>query len=119
MECHPNGPNNFKAAYFPGSDVVMDESTCGFCGRVKFLQDNKLKPNKFHIKFFMACEKDTGYMISFAVYTGSECNKLVQRNGAMDPTCNVITKTVKGLLEAGNLLDIHRCVWFDNWFNSV
>ena len=24
-----------------------------------------------------------------------------------------------GLLEAGNLLDMHRCVWFDNWFNSV
>ena len=23
------------------------------------------------------------------------------------------------LLDAGNLLDMHRHVWFDNWFNSV
>ena len=37
----------------------------------------------------------------------------------MDPTCSVTTKTVMGLLEAGNLLDMHRLVWFDNWFNSV
>ena len=24
-----------------------------------------------------------------------------------------------GLLGSGNLLDVHRCVWFDNWFNTV
>ena len=24
-----------------------------------------------------------------------------------------------GLLDAGNLLDMHRHMWFDNWFNSV
>ena len=24
-----------------------------------------------------------------------------------------------GLLDSGNLLDMHRRVWFDNWFNSV
>ena len=24
-----------------------------------------------------------------------------------------------GLLDSGNLLDMHRHVWFDNWFNSV
>ena len=45
--------NNFKAAYCPGSDVVVDESMCGFHGRVKFLQYNKSKPNKFHIKLFI------------------------------------------------------------------
>ena len=62
----------------------------------------------------MVFENDTGYMISFAVYTRSEYNELVQRNATMDPTCNVTTKTVMGLLEAGSLLDIHRHVWFDN-----
>ena len=33
--------------------------------------------------------------------------------------CNVTTKTLMGLLEARNLLDMYRCVWFDNWFSSV
>ena len=63
--------NNFKAAYCPGSDVVVDKSMCSFYGHVKFLLYNKLKPNKFHIKLFMVSEQDTGYMISFAVCTGS------------------------------------------------
>ena len=53
------------------------------------------------------------------VYTGSESNKLVKRNATLDPSCSITTKTVMGLLEARNLLDVHRHVWFDNWFNSV
>ena len=28
-------------------------------------------------------------------------------------------KIVMGLLDAGNLLVMHMCVRFDNWFNSV
>ena len=67
----------------------------------------------------MVSEKDTGYMISFSVCTGSECNDLVQRNATMDTNCSKTTKAVMGLLDAGNLLDMHRQVWFDNWLNSV
>ena len=37
----------------------------------------------------------------------------------MDLNCIVTTKTVMGLLDAGNLPDMYRNVWFDNWFNSV
>ena len=99
--------------------MVVDESTCGFCGREKFLQYNKSKPNKFHIKLFMASEKQTGYMLTFSVYISSECNELVQRNAVLDPSSSITTKTVMGLLESGNLLDMHRRIWFDNWFNSV
>ena len=54
--------DNFKRV--PGIDVAVDESTCTFRGRVKFLQYNKSKPNKFHIKLFMALEKYTGYILS-------------------------------------------------------
>ena len=111
--------DNFKHAYVCGADVAVDESMCGFRGRVKFLQYNKSKPNKFHIKLFMASEKQTGYMLTFSVYTGSECNELVKQNAVLDPSSSVTTKTVMGLLESGNLLDMHRRIWFDNWFNSV
>ena len=66
----------------------------------------------------MVSKKETGYMISFSIYTGSECNELMQRNATMDPICT-ITKTVMRLLNIENLLDMHWQVWFDNWFNSV
>ena len=104
---------NFKHVYIPSAYVAIDKSTCAFKGRVKFLQ------YKFHIKLFMVSEQQTGYMSAFLIYTGSECNELVQRNVTMDPSCSITTKTVMGLLDSGNLLDMHRCVWFDNWFNSV
>ena len=67
----------------------------------------------------MVSEKQTGYMSAFSIYTGSKCNELVQRNATMDPSCSITTKTVMGLLDSGNLLDMYRCVWFDNWLNSV
>ena len=70
--------DNFKHVYVCGGDVAEDESMCGFYGRIKFLQYNKSEPNKFHIKLFMASEKQTGHMLTFSVYTGLECNELVQ-----------------------------------------
>ena len=109
--------DNFKPVYVCGGDVVVDESMSGFHGRVKFLQYNKSKLNKFQL--FMASEKQTGYMTTFSVYTGLECNELVQHNTVLDPPSSITTKTVMGLLESGNLLDMHRQIWFDNWFNSV
>ena len=106
--------DNFKCVYVCGGNVVADELMCGFCGRVKFLHYNKSKPNKFHIKLFMASEKQTGYMLTFSVYTGSECYELVQCNAVLDPLSSITTKTVMGLLESGNLLNMHRQIWFDN-----
>ena len=67
----------------------------------------------------MVSEQETGYISAFSVCTGSECNELVQRNATMDPSCSITAKTIMGLLDSGNLLDMHRHVWFDNWFNSV
>ena len=84
--------DNFKRVYIPWIDVDVNESTCTFHGRVKFLQYNKSKPNKFHIKLFMASEKYTGYILSFLVYTGSESNELVKRNATLDPPCSITTK---------------------------
>ena len=89
---------NFTHVYIPFVDVTIDESTCTFRGRVKFLQYNKSKPNKFHIKCFMVSEQQSGYMSAFSIYTGLECNELVQRNATMDPSCSITTKTVMAFL---------------------
>ena len=62
----------------------------------------------------MVSEQQTRYMSAFSIYMGSESNELLQRCLTMDPSCSITTKTVMGLLDSRNLLDIHRCVWFDN-----
>ena len=67
----------------------------------------------------MVSEQQTGYVLAFSIYTGSECNELVQRNATMDPSSSITTKTVMGLLDSRNLLDMRSHVWFDNWFNSI
>ena len=48
---------SFKHVCIPSADVTIDESPCAFQGRVEFLQHNKSKPNKFHIKLFMVSEQ--------------------------------------------------------------
>ena len=45
-------------------------------------------------------------------------NELVAGKATLDPYCSVMTKTVMGLLQKTKLLDNHRTVFFDNYFNS-
>ena len=110
--------DNFKITYKPGENIAIDESTMAYKGRVKFLQYSKSKPNHFHIKLFMVSESDTGYISGFSVYTGRASNELLAHKSTLDPDCTVTTRTVMSLLDKCNLLDDHRTVYFDNWFNS-
>ena len=87
-------------------------------GRVKFLQFNPSKPNKFHMKLFMVSEHKTGYMAGFSVYTGQVANELVAESAVSYEECTMTSKTVMGLLQRTRLLDNYRSVYFDNWFNS-
>ena len=45
---------NFHTKYRPGKELSLDKSTCPFKGRVHFKCYNPKKPNRFHIKLFMA-----------------------------------------------------------------
>ena len=110
--------DNFKITYKPGENIAIDESTLTYKGRVKFLQYSKNKPNCFHIKLFMVSESDTGYISGFSIYTGRASNELLANKSTLDPDCTVTTKTVMSLLDKCGLLDDHRTLYFDNWFNS-
>ena len=71
---------NFFLHYTPSEYISLDELTMAFKGRVKFLQFNPSKPNKFHIKLFMVSEHLSGYISGFSVYTGKKKLKnLLQR----------------------------------------
>ena len=61
---------NFKNKYKPGKEISLDESTCPFKGRVKFLCYSPRKPNRFHLKLYMVSEAESGYICGFEVYTG-------------------------------------------------
>ena len=111
--------DNFKITYKLGENIAIDESMMAYKGRVKFLQYFKSKPNRFHIKLFMVSESDTGYISGFSVYTGRASNELLAHKSTLDPNCTVTTRTVMSLLDKCNLLDDHRTVYFDNWFNSL
>ena len=110
--------DNFKLTYKPGENIAIDESTLAYKGCVKFLQYSKNKPNRFHIKLFMVSESDTGYICGFSVYTGRASNELLTDKSTLDPDCTITTRTVMSLLDKCNLLDEHRTLYFDNWFNS-
>ena len=88
---------NFHLHYTPAKYISLNESTMAFKGRVKFLQFNPSKPNKFHIKLFMVSEHLSGYISGFSVYTGKTCNELVTENANLDPYCSITAKTVMGL----------------------
>ena len=102
---------NFCLWYTPSEYISLDESTMAFKGRVKFLQFNPLKPNKFHIKLFVVSEHLSGYISGFLVYTAKTANKLVAKKATLDPYCSVTTKTVMGLLQKTKLLDNHQTVF--------
>ena len=65
---------NFHLWYTPSKYISLDESAMAFKGRVKFLQFNPSKPNKFHIKLFMVSEHLSGYISGFSVYTRKTAN---------------------------------------------
>ena len=52
----------------------------------------------------MASGKQAGYMLTLSVYTGLECNELLQCNAVLDSSASITTKTVMELLESGIFL---------------
>ena len=102
---------NFCLRYTPARYISLDESTMTFKGRVKFLQFNPSKPNKFHIKLFMVLEHLSGYISGFSVYTRKIANEVVTEKATLDLYCSITTKTVMGLLQKTKLLDNHHTVF--------
>lgn len=59
--------------YFrPYQKVVIDESLILFRGRLSFIQYIPSKRHRFGIKFFVICDCQTGYVLDFLVYSGSD-----------------------------------------------
>uniref|UniRef100_A0A8C4NJI7 PiggyBac transposable element-derived protein domain-containing protein n=1 Tax=Eptatretus burgeri TaxID=7764 RepID=A0A8C4NJI7_EPTBU len=61
---------NFSQYYRPRRELSVDEGMIPFKGRLFFKQHMPNKPAKWGIKVWELCEAQTGYCLSFDIYTG-------------------------------------------------
>lgn len=64
--------NKFSNTIIAGKRLCIDESLVLWKGRLKFKQFLPLKRNRFGIKLFKLVDCDTGFLLDFIVYTGSD-----------------------------------------------
>lgn len=63
---------NIRAFMKPYQKVVIDESLVLFRGRLSFRQYIPSKRHRFGIKYYVLCDCQTGYVLDFIIYTGSD-----------------------------------------------
>ena len=103
--------------YTHEEQISIDEGTCPFKGRVKFRVYNPMKPNKFGIKLYQACEATSGYCIRFDIYDGDQnrsCATYCEALGINPQDCSHTTQLVIGLLAFCGLLMKGYKIYMDN-----
>ena len=93
----------FKANFNPGRDLSIDEAMIGYKGRIFFKQYTPAKPTKWDIKVWEMCEADSGYCVSFDIYTGRHS----QENTTLSLGHEVVDKL------ASPFYDQNRHLYFD------
>ncbi len=58
--------------YKPGANTTIDEQLFPTKARCRFIQYMENKPDKFDIKFWLAADVQSKYMLNGAVYFGKE-----------------------------------------------
>ena len=106
----------FRFVYRPSQNISIDESCCPFKGRLRFKVYNPRKPAKFHIKQFLLCEADSGYVVGFRTYTGK--GSCVDETACLDEQCTTTTKVVMSLARFCGVLDKGHHITFDNYYTS-
>ena len=110
--------DNFHLKYRPGKFLSLDEGSCRFRGRVKFLTYNKDKPQKWAMKFFEVADSKNGYVCGLDIYCGKNETSCTNNAQVIDPDCTQTTRTVIGLLDSVQLLGKGHIVYLDNFYNS-
>jgi len=62
----------FSSTIKPGKNLCIDESLMLWKGRLKFKQFLPLKRHRFGIKLFELVDCETGFLLEFIIYTGSD-----------------------------------------------
>ncbi len=100
----------FASMYNPGQKLIIDESLILFRGRVGFQQYIPSKRHRFGLKFFVLCDCESGFVLNFIIYTGTNIDypedKILGMSGSI----------VKTLL--AKYLDKGHILYTDNWYTS-
>jgi len=66
--------SKFKAVFYPGKQLSLDEGTCAYKGQCKYRTYNPRKPHKWGIKIYQVCDAATGYCCNFKIQAGESTN---------------------------------------------
>ncbi|KAJ3598661.1 hypothetical protein NHX12_002166 [Muraenolepis orangiensis] len=99
---------NSTASYTPGENITVDEQLFPTMARCRFTQYMANKPDKFGIKFWVAADVETMYMLNAHPYLGQDDS----RPPGQRLSDNVVLRLMEPFLEKG------RNVTTDNYFNQ-
>ena len=102
---------SFKNALYPFQDLCIDESLLLYKGRLSFKQYIPSKRNRFGIKSFVLCDKESGFVQDFIIYDGSLSN-ITNTDANLGKSGNIVVQLFKPYLEKGHTLFV------DNWYTS-
>lgn len=99
----------YMVLFSPSRHLAVDESMVGFKGRSSLKQYMPKKPIKRGFKIWVCACSQTGFVLSFDVYTG----KQAEGGPVLGLGEKVVLKTTAPFLGLGH------CIYFDNFFSSV
>lgn len=97
----------FKELFFPGEDIVIDETLVPWRGRLIFRQYIPNKTHRYGIKLFKLCSTE-GYTWALKIYAGKSKDG-VREVGLAQNVCMELT---------GPLLNDGRTLYIDNFYTS-
>ncbi|XP_055365085.1 piggyBac transposable element-derived protein 4-like [Betta splendens] len=100
---------NCITSYTPGRHITVDEQLFPTKTRCPFLQYIASKPDKFGIKFWVACDLQTKYICNVMPYLGKDPSRPTGERLAE----NVVMRLVEPFLDKG------RNIATDNFFTSL
>ncbi|XP_035272145.1 piggyBac transposable element-derived protein 4-like [Anguilla anguilla] len=101
--------SNSTACYTPGENITVDEQLFPTKARCRFTQYIATKPDKFGIKFWIAADVETKYMLNAFPYLGKDEARPVGERLAD----NVVMRLVEPFVGKG------RNITSDNFFTSI
>ena len=97
----------FKELFFPGEDIVIDETLVPWRGRLIFRQYIPNKTHRYGIKLFKLCSLE-GYTWALKIYAGKSVDG-VREVGLAENVCKELV---------GLLLNEGRTLYVDNFYTS-
>eukprot|EP00048_Salpingoeca_helianthica_P013649 m.204534 g.204534 ORF g.204534 m.204534 type:complete len:1118 (+) comp15529_c0_seq1:392-3745(+) len=105
----------FPSAWTSGMSWVLDETSISYKGHLSLKQFNPSKPDKHHIKVHSLVDGESGFYLSFYVYTGKTHHEYDKTMGL---TADLLLNKLLTHLPI-SARSSHHVVYFDNYFASI